>query len=191
MRVDKTMNAVENTDLRYAAFLRGINVGPHKRIEMEALRKVFEAAGYQQVKTFLASGNVLFNAAEEDASLLASTVEQLLENAFAFKVDVILRSLAQLQELVQADPFKDIPLTPQTRLYVTFLSELPEVRLEIPAENPHMGFRRVRVTDSEVCSVVELSPGYGTTEAMRDNDKELGKKTTTRNWNTIQKMVKG
>jgi uncharacterized protein (DUF1697 family) len=185
------MGVVEKAAVRYAAFLRGINVGPHKRIEMEALRNVFEAAGYTQVKTILASGNVLFNTNVEDADLLAAAIEHMLENAFGFKVDVILRSLVQLQELVEADPFKGIPLTPQTRFYVTFLYEPSEVRLDVPAENPHTGFRRVRVTDAEVCSVVELSPGYGTTEAMRDNDKELGKRTTTRNWNTFQKMVKG
>ena len=174
-----------------AVFLRGVNLGPHKRIEMDALCRVFDSAGYQNVRTILASGNVFFETAPGMALPQGEEIERLLENAFGFQVDVFLRSVSRLVELLQADPFKGILITPQTRFYVTFLSEPPQTSLKIPYENPEKDFRIIRVSGCDVCSVVELSPARGTTEAMKILGKEFGKKITTRNWNTIVKMLKG
>jgi uncharacterized protein (DUF1697 family) len=184
------MSEPEKTTHSVAVFLRGINLGPHKRVEMGALRSALETAGYQNVRTFLASGNVLLDAVEEDLAVLKKQVEQLLEATFGFKVDTIIRSARQLGELLQADPFKNIPITPQTRLYITFLSEPPKSSLKIPYQSPEKDILIIRVSETEVCSVVELNPPRGTPEAMKIIEKEFGSKTTTRNWNTIIKMVK-
>jgi uncharacterized protein (DUF1697 family) len=89
---------------------------------------------------------------------------------------------------VKGSPFEDVTVTSQTRLYVTFLSEKPASNLEIPYESPEKDFRILSVSDSEVCSVLTLTPNRGTTKAMDILEKEFGKNITTRNWNTVQKI---
>jgi len=112
--------------IKYVAFLRGINVGGHKAIKMEKLKKAFETLGLENVKTLLASGNVLFEAPSASASTLTKKIENKLEAAFGHEIGVLIRKIEELQRLAEVDPFAGIKVTPQTRLYVTFLSEKPK-----------------------------------------------------------------
>lgn len=173
---------------KYVAFLRGINVGG-KMVKMEALRKAIEELGYEHVKTLLNSGNVVFEAEEKNEKKLQQVIEEKLEKVFGFHIDVLLRTQKNIQALVSADPFKGIAVTPQTRLYVTFLSEKSVHALKIPYESPEKDFRILRVTDTEVVSVLTLSEKRGTTDVMKIPEKEFGKLITTRNWNTVKKIA--
>ena len=174
---------------RYLALLRGINVGGHKRIKMDELRKAFEALGFQNVKTVLATGNVLFEASNTDLNALVKTIEEKLNTTFHHKVPVILRTIQDIQNLVDSDPFKQTAVTPDTRLYVTFLSEIPKSKLKVPYESPDKGFRILRVSDGVVCSVLTLTPSNRTVDSMKIIEKEFGKNITTRNWNTVSKFL--
>jgi uncharacterized protein (DUF1697 family) len=176
--------------VRHIAFLRGINVGGHRKIKMEALRQEFESLEFQNVKTLLNSGNVLFEAHGADPDALAQKIEEKLRNTSGYEINVILRTLGEIQDLVDSDPFKDIIVTPQTRLYVTFLAESPASSLKAPYELPGEDFKIVRITNGEVCSVLTLRPGSRTPDAMGVLEKEFGKKITTRNWNTVTKLLK-
>jgi uncharacterized protein (DUF1697 family) len=75
-------------------------------------------------------------------------------------------------------------------LYVTFLTEKHQSSLKIPYESPDKNLKIIRATASEVCSVVTLSPNTGTVDLMSFLEKEFGRKITTRNWNTIGKILK-
>ncbi len=172
----------------YVALLRGINVGGHKQIDMAKLRQAFESCGFQHVKTILNTGNVLFQTEQGDPSPLARTIEETLQQTFGHEIGVILRSNNEIADLVHSDPFQGIPVTAETRLYVTFLSQSPTSRLAIPYETPEKDFRIIRVTDGEVCSVLTLTQDMRTTDSMRILEKEFGKKVTTRNWNTVVKI---
>ncbi len=174
--------------MKYVAFLRGINVGGQNIISMAKLRDVFSSLGFQNVETLLVSGNVLFDAAAAKPEALTARIEKKLKEVFDHEIAVVLRSLSDLQKLGKSAPFKKIKVTPETRLYVTFLREKPKRALEVPAGTDD--FRILRVSDSEVCSVVTLSPGRQTTDMMRFMDTELGRAVTTRNWNTILKVLK-
>ena len=175
---------------RYIAFLRGINVGGHKPVKMEELGKAFAALGFQNIKTLLASGNVLFEAAKPEAvDALAKKIEDELNRAFGHKTGVLLRSLKEIQDLARLDPFKKIKVTPQTRLYVTFLSQKPKKALKAPYEPSGKDFKILRVSNHDVCSVLTLSPNWGTTDSMAILDKEFGPEITTRNWKTIVKIL--
>jgi uncharacterized protein (DUF1697 family) len=174
----------------YIAFLRGINVGGHKPISMDSLKRAFESLGFRGVKTVLASGNVRFETAEKKPESLAEKIRGKLSAAFGYEIGVQLRSLEDLQILMAAEPFKAIKPTPRTRLYVTFLAQKPNSELKKPYRSPEGNYRFVRVTDSEVCSVVVLSPEWGTTELMAVIEKKFGRQVTTRNWNTIEKIIK-
>ena len=175
---------------KYAAFLRGINVGGHKVIKMEALKKAFESFGFQNVKTLLASGNVLFETAESDSNALTQKIEQNLKKTFGFEVGTLLRTKQKMHALADSEPFKKMKVTPHTRLYVTFLKERSKSGLKIPYESPEKDFRIVSVSAGEVCSVVTLSPKRQTTDLMVFLEKEFGRNITTRNWNTITRLLK-
>jgi uncharacterized protein (DUF1697 family) len=151
--------------IKYVVFLRGINVGG-KMLSMEKLRLMLEKMGYTDVKTLLNSGNVILES-NEKKDVLASRIEKEIEKVFGLSVDVLIRSMGEIQKLVTDNPFKDIVMTPGTRLYVTFLSRSPWIRT----------------------SVLTLSDNNKTTDMMKDLEKEFGKKITTRNWNTVVKIA--
>lgn len=156
---------------------------------MDDLKRAFESLGFGNVKTVLASGNVLFEAQRTSATLLAKTIEQKLKQRFGSDIGVIVRTLKELERLAESNPFRGIAVTPQTRLYVTFLSEEPTSRLKIPYATPDKAFRILRVTTSEVSSLLTLSPDHGTVDLMQIIEKEFGRKVTTRNWNTVLRLL--
>jgi uncharacterized protein (DUF1697 family) len=174
----------------YAAFLRGINVGGNKKINMGDLKNALEPLGFTNVRTLLASGNVLFETRRADARALTRAIEGRIKKALGMEVSVILRTREQVRRLVASDPFKSVKVTPLTRLFVTLLGEKPRSELKIPYLSPDKSFRIFRVSDGEVCSVLTLTPRWGANLRQMDIlEKEFGKKITTRTWNTIRKMV--
>ncbi|MGI0065452.1 MAG: DUF1697 domain-containing protein, partial [Nitrosotalea sp.] len=152
--------------IKQVAFLRGINVGGHNPVPMETLKKTFESLRFENVKTLLASGNVLFDAPQTSASVMTKKIEEKLEKMFGHEIGVLIRTIKDLQLLEKADPFKGIIVTPQTRLYVTFLSEKSKTGLKIPYESSDKNFKIIRVTANEVCSVLTVSPNSKTTDLM-------------------------
>ncbi len=179
----------------YVAFLRGINVGGNKKMSMAGLRAALAADGFQHVRTLLASGNVLFDAeaaSASEAAKLAQRIERQIEKAFAMEVAVVLRSRRELQRLLEADPFKDIRVTPRTRLFVTFLAEKPKTALKIPYVSPDKSYRILSIADRAVCSVLTLGPQWGKNLRQMDIlEKEFGKRITTRSWSTVRKCCIG
>lgn len=178
------------TSIRYVMFLRGINVGGHTQVKMETLRKMLEKMGFTNVRTILNSGNALFDASENDQHVLKERIEKKFTEIFGFTSAIMLRTFQEIEELLAADPFKKITVTPQTRLYVTFLSEKAKSTLQIPYASDEKDFQILRVTDSEVCSVLVLSPRRETVDLMSFIEKEFGKKVTTRNWNSLLRIAK-
>jgi len=176
---------------KYVAFLRGINVGGHKPIRMENLKKAFQSLGFRNVRTLLASGNVLFEAPSANAGALVKRIEKKLQQTSGHDIGTVLRPTEDMQNLVAADPFNGIRVTPRTRLFVTFLSEPPNTSLRIPYESSDKSFRILRVTDGEVCSVLTLGPQWARNLRQMDIlEKEFGKKITTRSWNTVVRVLK-
>jgi uncharacterized protein (DUF1697 family) len=183
--------------MRFAAFLRGVNVGGHRPLKMADLRAAFEGMGFENVQTILASGNVVFDSDVGDERALSERIEAELDRLFGYPITVIVRRLDDLVRLVESDPFKGVAVTPDTRFYVTFVS-LP-VKSETGASpahdseggptNPATGLVVVRVSSRDVLSAVTISPGFGTPELMTFLEKEFGPSVTTRGWNTIRKIV--
>jgi len=166
---------------KYVAFLRGINVGGNKKVPMSELKKVFESLGFTDVKTLLNSGNVVFESGKGDAE----TLEKELEKKFGFQINLILRTFEELKKLADSNPFKGISLSPDTRFYVTFLYE----KIKNSFISPDKNLKILKASSSEICFVLSIKPGFGTTEAMGILEKEFGKKVTTRNWNTVVKIA--
>ena len=155
---------------------------------MADLREAFASWGYQQVKTLQAAGNVVFTADETNIGRLTTELEQSLRERYGYEVPVIIRTFEYIRQLVEADPFKEVEVTPNTRLYVTFLAAKPESDLQIPYKSPDIDYEILSVSDGEVFSVLTLG-SKGTTDAMDILANEFGNRITTRNWNTIVKIV--
>lgn len=171
---------------KYVALLRGINLGK-RQIKMEALRKAFESWGYENLRTLLASGNVIFEAGSSTTEALTQKIENGLKGTFGFEVPVILRSSAEIAKLVRSDPFKGMKLIPKTRLFVTFLAEKPKSKPAIPYKSKAGDFIILAVATRDVISVLTDTR---TPDAMDILRKQFGDKITTRNWNTVLKIAK-
>ena len=180
--------------MRYAAFLRGINVGGNVPVKMEELRLAFISMGFQEVATLLNSGNVVFEASEDDPAGLSRRIEATLKESFGRAIPIILRSADMLRALIDAEPFAGITVTPETRLYVTLQGGLPaEWRtgaLSIPYTSADGNVRVLREADGAICSAIILSPQQGTLDLMKLLEDAYGKNVTTRNWNTIGKVAR-
>jgi len=175
---------------RYAALLRGINVGGNKKVPMADLKKLFEKLGFTNVKTLLNSGNALF-ASDEKKAALHGKIEKAMAEKFGFPIPLILRTVDELKALAESEPFKGITVTPATRLYITFLGEgSKKSSLKAPFESEDGACRILRISPTEVCSVLTLAEDVGTVDAMGIIEREFGKNVTTRNWNTVQKMLR-
>ncbi|MCX6556267.1 MAG: DUF1697 domain-containing protein [Candidatus Aminicenantes bacterium] len=184
------MPQVGKNNSRYVAFLRGINVGGHAAIKMTDLKAAFEKMGFDDVRTVLASGNVIFAARQADEKALRAEIESGLKKAFRRDISVLLRNRDDLRQLRSSEPFKGIEALPGVQLYVTFLADgAKRPELKIPYATSRQELRILRATLTEVFSVVDLEKGLGTPEAMAILEKEFGSNLTTRNWNTILKVL--
>lgn len=150
---------------------------------------MLEHAGFSRVQTILASGNVVFSYPKTNPNTIEKKIEMLVEKKFGHRVDTIVRTMADMQDVFYREPFKKIKTTKDTRLYVTFRTGKARGELRLPYTSPEKDFHILRATDSEVFSVLVLSPERDTTDVMKVLEKEYGKRITTRNWNTIQKIA--
>jgi uncharacterized protein (DUF1697 family) len=173
---------------RYAAFLRGINLG-NRTVKNTDLAAVFERLGFSGVKTLLASGNVMFDA-DEAPQALRPAIEAALEQRFGFDVGTVLRSQDDLRAMVAADPFAGKTENADLKLYVTLLATPEADRLPLPCGIPG-DFEVVKCTKAEIFHEAYRMPTgrYGAGSSLIG--KGLGKSVlwTNRNWNTIVKAV--
>jgi uncharacterized protein (DUF1697 family) len=85
----------------YVALLRGINVGGNTIISMAKLKESFESLGYQNVKTYINSGNIIFNHSSKDTVELESQIEKMIVKDFSLQVRVVVRSLEQYEDILR------------------------------------------------------------------------------------------
>ena len=175
---------------RFVAFLRGINVGG-RVVKMADLKNAFANLGYGDIKTIGASGNVLFSAADANESTIAKQAESVLQKAFGAPICVQIRPLDHLRELVASDPFRAVKVSPNTRLYVSFLGAVTKPRsgLRLPYDVPGKSMSILSVSRTEIYSYLNLSDDVGTLDLMEFIESEFGKNLTTRNWNTVCKVA--
>src|SRR5258708_17917811 len=106
----------------YISMLRGINVGGHKRIKMDQLRKSFEALGFEQVKTYIQSGNVVFSGGKLSSAVVSTKIEGKIFGDFCFLVSVISMTQDELERTMQQNPFVKCCGIDQTKIHVYFLT---------------------------------------------------------------------
>ncbi|HZS46187.1 MAG TPA: DUF1697 domain-containing protein [Blastocatellia bacterium] len=172
----------------YIAFLRGINVGGHKIVKMEDLNAVFLSCGLKKVKTFIQSGNVIFEASSTNSSTLTKKIEKSLQKSLGYDVPVLLRTISELAELVKSDPFKKIKVAADAGKYVTFLAEEPKSKPSLPFFSPKKDVEVFYMRGLDIfCLAYKIDGKSGFPNAIVE--KQFGVSATTRNWNTISKIV--
>ncbi|WP_159523361.1 DUF1697 domain-containing protein [Sunxiuqinia indica] len=170
---------------KYVVFMRGINVGGNKKVPMNQLKDVLTRNGYHNVKTLLASGNVVFESEEERIRL----VQSIIEEAFGFSIPTIVFPFDYIKAIVENQPFKDVETASTIKCNVTFSQAELKTSLSIPFQNEDGSFRILQVTDHSVFWMSDTSK-IKTTEVMKLLDREFGKEITTRNYNTVVKLAK-
>ncbi len=110
---------------KYIAFLRAINVGGHT-VKMAYLRTLFEDLGFANVETFIASGNVIFNASTKNPKTLEQKIEKYLQEKLGYAVATLIRSASEVATVAAYKPFSEAELSREgNRLYIAFLRETP------------------------------------------------------------------
>src|SRR5687768_14665573 len=143
--------------IRYVALLRGINVGGHRMIKKDELQAIFEGCGLSDVRTVLASGNVVFSSESTSEKNLTETIEAALEEALGYPVDVMVRTVAYLNELLVLDPFGNVG-PGDGHNYITFLTVAPEAVPELPQDLPEQYTLALGLNDREFFSVSYKRP---------------------------------
>ena len=169
----------------YISLLRGINVGGHKRIKMEDLRKLYESLGFKKVQSYIQSGNVLFQTPESDQKKLITTIEQKIEKAYGYHVTIIIKTAEEIQAALKKVPFKNID---ESKLLIAFLGEKPSKPDMTPIEN-------VMIQDEQaelIGDVLYLYFPQGSARSKLSNnliEKKLDVSSTTRNWRSTNKLL--
>ena len=172
------------------ALLRGINNVGSRRVTMAGLKAAFEAMGCKNVRTVLASGNVVFDPPRRGPGLVRKLTDGL-EKALGFPVVLITRTVREIEGIIRSEPFEGVPHGPEGQLYVTFLGGKASARPAARLPDPPKETRIVRIDPGEIFSVVMLSRGGKTPDLMNYLDRNLGPGGTTRNWRTVLKLAGG
>jgi uncharacterized protein (DUF1697 family) len=168
---------------RYAAFLRAVSP---MNAKMPELKKAFEAAGFTDVKTVLSSGNVVFSAPKASETSLQKKAEAAMEKQLGNAFLTIVRPVDALREMLTSDPYKHFRLPPNAKRVVTFLRDRPKTKLDLPIEMH--GSTILAMNDREVFSAYVPTPKGPV--FMTLIEKTLGKKVTTRTWETVTKVAR-
>lgn len=174
--------------MKYVALLRGI--GPlNPNMRNDKLRGVIEDLGLHHVQTVVSSGNVVFESGSRDIGKLEARIEAEWPAQLGFRSTTIIRTRAQMQDLVARNPFGDQLDTRSTSLQVTFLKHESQVDLDLPYLADAGDYTLVAFDHRVICSVVDLT-GSRTPGLMRWLETRFGKEITTRSWKTVHRIVR-
>jgi uncharacterized protein (DUF1697 family) len=167
--------------------LRGINVGGNRLIKMEKLRQSFEASGFEQVKTFIQSGNVVFKAKTTSPAKLSKTIQDRILADFGFSVHVVSRTADELRKTIASNPFLKKRGIDLEKLHLMFLSDIP--RAEGLDKLNHLPIAPDRFECSGKEIYLYLPNGVAESKLMKAPlDRLLSVVTTTRNWKTANSI---
>jgi uncharacterized protein (DUF1697 family) len=168
--------------------LRGVNLGPHNRVKMEELRALYESLKLREPQTYVQSGNVVFKTDERDLNKLAKRIQSGVEKKFGFQSDVVLRSAAELRDVIARNPFAQRRGIEPGKLLVTFLSS-------DPGEEARVKVRAIKCAPDELFidgreAYIYFPGGMGRPKLSWSTiPKTLNVSGTGRNWNSVTRML--
>ena len=178
----------------HVALLRGINLGPHKRVAMPALRTLVESLGHTDVATYIASGNVVFTAPAETNAALAGGLEKAIEAELGVVCRVVVLTSAELAEAVADNPYPDEPNPKLVHAFFLTAKASAEARTHVAQAQERAAAKGSRDEAAIVGRVLYLHTpdGFGRSELAAELSKG-GKRNpaegTARNWATVTKLL--
>jgi len=174
----------------YVSMLRAVNVGGTSRIKMEALRAVYESLGLADVRTLLQSGNVVFRSGLTDRERLVKRIMQEIERQLDLEVEVILRTLAEIESIVERGPVLSASAD-MGKLLVMFLSSVPGAAAQAALMKWHKSKQLKEMVELRGPEIYLYYPdGVGRSKLTNAViESHLDTSGTSRNWNTLTKLV--
>lgn len=170
----------------YIALLRGINIGGHNRLLMKELRILLGNLGLQNVKTYIASGNVVFQSEDTDTAELATRISAEIKKHHGFEPRILLLTREEIETAVQANPFPEAEQEPKS-LHLYFLIDIPG--------NPNLAALEELKKENERFELKDklfylyAPDGVGRSKLAEKAERHLGVSATARNWRTVSKIL--
>lgn len=174
--------------MTYISILRGINLGGHKTIKMEALKKMLSQLGFAAIHTYIQSGNIVYQYKKTDTKKLDFLIKEQIETVFGFDVPVITITINEFKKIRNSNPFLKDKLKEESFLHVSFLADKPasENLNKIIAVNYLPD--EFKIIDKAV--YLFCPNGYGKTKLSNTFfENKLKVNATTRNWKTTNELI--
>ncbi len=169
----------------YIALLRGINVGGHKKVQMAELRELLSKSGLENVKTYIQTGNIIFQSANNDLKTLETKIKTAILNHFGFEVSVLVRTSEQLNKIFDDCPFSE---EKKTNSYFAILSEVPQEDLVKEASEKTYDNEQYKIIND--CLYFYCANGYGNAKfSLNFFERKLKVDATARNYKTMIKII--
>lgn len=162
----------------FIGLLRAVNVSGKNRLPMDGLRRTCEELGFTAVRTYIQSGNVVFESESVDC---ITRLEKAIESSFGFRPLVVSRSVTELRNIVERNP---LPGVPSNRLVVYFLNRAPEPEEIAAVKEIELRPEEVHITGSEMYVYFPNGQGESKLPVARI-EKALNARGTGRNWNSV------
>lgn len=169
----------------YVVLIRGINVA-NTQISMERLRKLCAACGFEDVQTYIQSGNVVFSSSES-AAACGDRLAARLQRELGKPIGVLVRSARELEGVVAKNPFLKEKGVETARLHVAFLAEKPKADRVKALSAADWGRDRFRYNGKDL--YLHCPDGFGRSKLATTFERMLGVGATVRNWNTVSKLL--
>jgi len=172
----------------YVGLLRAVNVGGRNMIKMEVLREICAALKFRGAQTYVQSGNVVFECDERDCAVVEKKLAAAIEKKVGFRPDVMVRTTAELREVVKRNPFaKQRGIEPK-KLLVTFLSSVPDAEGLKAARALKPDPEEMHIVGRE--AFVYYPNGFGKSKFVWTKVERLLKVSGTgRNWNSVLALL--
>lgn len=169
----------------YIALLKGINVGGHKKVPMAELRELLTKSGFENVQTYIQSGNVIFQSSKNDISTLENNIQKVISTHFGFEVSVLVLTKHRLKRIFDASPFSE---EKKQASYFMMLHDAPnEDLIKVASEKVYEGEVYKIIKD---CIYYFCAKGFGQAKFnVNFFERQLKTFATARNYNTMVKLM--
>lgn len=174
--------------MKYIVLLRGINVGGNKKIKMADLRQLLTENDFQNVKTYIQSGNIALEYKTEKASVLAKKIATIIKNKYEFEVKVVVKTVEEIQQITNEMPQDILQDLPLNRVFAMLLDTTPEEEKVVALQQQDFSPETMLIQND----VVYFACPDGISKGKLTNnfiEKKLKVNGTTRNYKTMQKLL--
>lgn len=173
--------------MKYIALLRGINVSGKNRIRMNELVDSFQALQFKNVKTYIQSGNVVFDYGVIDTKELASIIKKKINEDFGFTAKVLIRTKDEMENIINSNPFIKESNVEIDKLHITFLENIVDTTILSEIDLKKEENEKYLIISKEI--YLYCPNGYGRTKLTNAIfEKKLKTIATTRNWKTVNRL---